>query len=85
MQQHLFIGGEWKEAQAYRTLKSPYSGEVIAEVAEATAEDANAAIQVASDAHAEMRAMSAQRRSAILEKLAETFESRRSAGAGIKE
>lgn len=32
MQQHLFIGGEWKAASSYTTLKSPYSGEIIAEV-----------------------------------------------------
>ncbi|MEC0236823.1 aldehyde dehydrogenase family protein [Paenibacillus kribbensis] len=83
MRQHLFIGGEWKAAQAYTTLKSPYSGEAIAEVAEATAEDAHAAIQAASDARAGMRAMPAHQRSAILEKLADLLEERRDEAALI--
>ncbi len=83
MQQHLFIKGKWQAAQAYTTLKSPYSGEFIAEVAEATAEDVNAAIQAASDARAEMRAMPAHQRSAILEKLADLLEERRAEAARI--
>ncbi|MEC0182356.1 aldehyde dehydrogenase family protein [Paenibacillus peoriae] len=83
MKQHLFIGGKWKAAQAYTTLKSPYSGEAIAEVAEATTEDAKAAIQAASDARAQMRAMPAHQRSAILEKLADLLEERRDEAARI--
>ncbi|MEK5547277.1 aldehyde dehydrogenase family protein [Paenibacillus sp. FSL L8-0689] len=83
MQQHLFIGGEWKTASSYTTLKSPYSGEVIAEVAEATPKDAKAAIQAASDARSEMRAMPAHQRSAILEKLADLLEERREDAARI--
>jgi succinate-semialdehyde dehydrogenase/glutarate-semialdehyde dehydrogenase len=49
----LFIGGEWRDAEATLPVEDPSTGETIAEVADATPEDAQAAIDAAADMRAE--------------------------------
>lgn len=67
--QHLYIGGQSVEAATYEPLHAPYSGEQLAEVASATAEEAEKAIAAAAQASAGMRRMPAHQRSAILYQL----------------
>ncbi|MFM9281546.1 aldehyde dehydrogenase family protein [Paenibacillus jiagnxiensis] len=83
MKRHLYINGRQVETKEYRTLRSPYSGEVIAEVAEAAAEDVDAAVQAAAEAKSAMRALPAHRRAAILEKLAVLLEERKDEAARL--
>lgn len=83
MKRHLYINGERVETKEYRTLRSPYSGEVIAEVAEAAAGDVDAAVQAAAEAKTAMRALPAHRRAAILEKLAVLLEERKDEAARL--
>ncbi|MCZ8515029.1 aldehyde dehydrogenase family protein [Paenibacillus filicis] len=70
MKKHLFIGGDWVEAGAYRPLFSPYSGEPIAEIAFADAAEVDRAIEAAIRARPRMARMPAHERAAILERLA---------------
>lgn len=83
MKQHLYINGQWKEAATYIKLLSPYTGEVIAEVAQADESDTDEAIQAAKAAAEVMAAMPAHQRSAILEKAASLLEERAEAMAYI--
>ena len=59
----LFIGGEWRDATGGGTLavEDPSTGETLAEVADATPEDAMAALDAAVDAQAEWAAHAAAR------------------------
>ena len=43
----LYIGGKWIHAKNYTELRSPYNGEIIAEVPAATEEEVELAIQAA--------------------------------------
>jgi acyl-CoA reductase-like NAD-dependent aldehyde dehydrogenase len=83
MKRHLYINGRQVETKEYRTLRSPYSGEVIAEVAEAAPEDVDAAVQAAAEAQSAMRALPAHRRAAILEKLAALLDERKQEAARL--
>lgn len=74
---HLYMNGVWKEASSYVELRSPYSGEKIADVAQADEADIGEAIRAASEAAAVMAALPAFRRSAILEKAAALLEERK--------
>ncbi len=38
LKKKLFINGKWQEAEKFTTLKSPYSGEVLAEIPSASLE-----------------------------------------------
>ncbi|WP_264738286.1 aldehyde dehydrogenase family protein [Cytobacillus firmus] len=67
MKQHLWIGGKFKETENYKALKSPYSGEVIAEVAMASPSDVKSAIGAADHARKIMAEMPAHKRAEILE------------------
>ncbi|MDQ0271982.1 aldehyde dehydrogenase family protein [Cytobacillus purgationiresistens] len=69
MQQLLWINGKREESQAYKSLKSPYNEEIIADVAQSSAEDVTNAIDAAAEAAKEMRAMPAHKRADILEKV----------------
>ncbi len=73
---HLFINGQWREAGEYAPLYSPYSGECIAEIAQATEADVDAAIQAAKEAGKIMAKMPASQRALILEKAAKIIEER---------
>lgn len=67
MKQHLWISGKFKETENYKALKSPYSGEVIAEVAMASPSDVKSAIDAADHARKIMAEMPAHKRAEILE------------------
>lgn len=67
MKQHLWIGGKFKETENYKALKSPYSGEGIAEVAMASPSDVKSAIDAADHARNIMAEMPAHKRAEILE------------------
>ncbi|MDO7908287.1 aldehyde dehydrogenase family protein [Paenibacillus sp. JX-17] len=81
--QHLWIGGQEHEAAAYTELRSPYSGELVAEVAEAGAAEVDAAITAAARAAGKMRAMPAHQRADILEQLAAKLHARREEAARL--
>lgn len=83
MKKHLYINGQWKEAASYTELASPYTGEVIAHVAQAGEADTDEAIQAAKAASAVMASLPAHRRSAILEKAAALLAERKEEMARI--
>jgi succinate-semialdehyde dehydrogenase / glutarate-semialdehyde dehydrogenase len=64
----LFIGGEWRDASGGATLpvEDPATGETIAEVADATNADADAALQAATDAFETWRNVAPRDRGDIL-------------------
>lgn len=76
MKKHLFINGKWKEASKYVNLYSPFSGEVIAEVAQANELETEEAIEAAKAATVAMAKMPAHARAAILEKVVAILEQR---------
>ncbi len=67
----LLIGGEWRDASGGGTLgvEDPATGETIAEVADATPEDAKAALDAAVSAQAEWGASAPNERSEILHRV----------------
>jgi acyl-CoA reductase-like NAD-dependent aldehyde dehydrogenase len=77
VKQHLFINGQWKNAARYSALYSPFSGEQVAEVAQADEDEVEAAIQAAQAAAKTMAAMPAHQRAAILDKVCEIMDSRK--------
>lgn len=79
----ILINGEWLETERYSPLRSPYSGEVIAEVPVATAEDVEQAIAAAEQAKKVMAKMPAFERADILETLARKLEERMDEAAKI--
>lgn len=83
MKKQLFINGEWREGTNYTDLKSPYSGEVIAQIPAATEAEVDDAIQSAHHAREVMAKMPAHQRSAILERLARLLEERADEAARI--
>src|SRR3954453_5466644 len=64
----LFIGGEWRDASGGGTLpvEDPSTGEALVEVADATPEDADAALAAAAGAQAEWAATAPRERGEIL-------------------
>ncbi|TMV45638.1 aldehyde dehydrogenase family protein [Paenibacillus mesophilus] len=83
MKKHLYINGRWKEAASYTELASPFTGEVIAHVAQADEADTDEAIRAAKAASVVMASMPAHRRSAILEKAASLLADRKEEMARI--
>jgi acyl-CoA reductase-like NAD-dependent aldehyde dehydrogenase len=83
MKKHLFINGEWVEAKQYVPLKSPYSGEIIAEVPSATVEEMDQALEAAYQARDTMAQMPAYKRAEILEKLYSLLKTRADEAARI--
>ncbi|MEX2462246.1 MAG: aldehyde dehydrogenase family protein [Paenibacillaceae bacterium] len=77
MKKHLFINGAWKEASVYTELYSPFSGELIAEVAQASELETDEAIQAAKAAAVKMAKMPAHERAAILDKVADLMDKRK--------
>ncbi|MTE23483.1 NAD-dependent succinate-semialdehyde dehydrogenase [Microbacterium sp. ZXX196] len=75
----LFIGGEWVDATGGGTLevRDPATNEVIARVADATAEDATAALDAAVAAQADWAATPPRRRSEILRRAWELVQERK--------
>ena len=75
----LFVGGEWIEATGGRTLpvEDPATAEVLAEVADATPEDAVAALDAACAAQASWAAVPPRERGDILRRAYEELVERR--------
>jgi succinate-semialdehyde dehydrogenase/glutarate-semialdehyde dehydrogenase len=71
----LFIGGDWRDASGGATLpvEDPATGETLCEVADATREDATAALDAAVAAQAEWAATSPNERSEILHRAFEAL------------
>ena len=71
----LFIGGEWREASGGATLdvEDPSTGETIATIADATPEDASAALDAAVGAQAEWAAHPPRERGEILRRAYEAL------------
>ena len=74
----LFIGGEWRDASGGGTLpvEDPSTGEALCEVADATPEDARAALDAAVAAQAEWAATPPRERGEILRRAWETLVER---------
>ncbi|MBB6636895.1 aldehyde dehydrogenase family protein [Cohnella thailandensis] len=77
MRQNLWIDGQWRESEGYTLLRSPFDGEVLAEVAQAGEAETRQAIEAAERAASAMARMPAHERSAILERVVRSMESRR--------
>jgi acyl-CoA reductase-like NAD-dependent aldehyde dehydrogenase len=76
-QYDLWISGEWRSAEQYEKLHSPYNGEEIAVIAQATPAEAAAAIEAAHQAYKSYRHMPAGRRSQILYSVADLIHKRK--------
>jgi succinate-semialdehyde dehydrogenase / glutarate-semialdehyde dehydrogenase len=74
----LLIGGEWRDASGGETLgiEDPATGETLCEIADATPEDAQAAIDAACEAQAEWGASAPNERSEILYRAFEALTER---------
>jgi succinate-semialdehyde dehydrogenase/glutarate-semialdehyde dehydrogenase len=78
VEKHLFIGGEWRDASEGRTLEveDPATGEALCEVADATPEDAKAALDAAVATQAEWAQVPAIERGEILRRAFEKLTER---------
>src|SRR5437762_10220812 len=74
----LYIGGEWRDGSAGETLpvEDPATGEALCEVADATPDDAKAALDAAVDAQADWAATPPNERAAILWRAFEALNER---------
>jgi succinate-semialdehyde dehydrogenase/glutarate-semialdehyde dehydrogenase len=73
----LYIGGEWRDgAEGTIPIEDPATGETVAEVADASVEDARAALDAAVDASAEWAATAPRDRGEILRRAFETIVER---------
>ncbi|WP_273126137.1 aldehyde dehydrogenase family protein [Bacillus weihaiensis] len=70
MKKHLWINGEHVEAKEYKSLITPYSKELLADVAVANEEEITKAIDAAENAFEKMRDMHAYDKADILNKVA---------------
>lgn len=83
MKQHLWMNGQYVEADNYQELKSPYSKELLAEVAIAGLDHVKAAVDAASEAIGKMNALPAHKRAEILQKTANLLAERKEEAAAI--
>lgn len=83
MQKKMLIGGKWQGAENYYELRSPYSGQKIADIPSATVEDVKAALASAEIGAATIRKMTALERSQILERVSDLFEAHKEECARI--
>ncbi len=72
----LFIGGEWRDAERKLPVEDPSTGETLVEVADATPEDAQAAIGAAAGMRAEWAASAPRERGEILRRAFELITER---------
>jgi succinate-semialdehyde dehydrogenase/glutarate-semialdehyde dehydrogenase len=72
----LFIGGEWRDTDATLAVEDPSTGETIAEVADATPEDATAALDAAVAVQQEWANHPPRERGEILRRAFETITER---------
>lgn len=77
MQQLLWINGKHKNTQTLKALKSPYNQEVIAEIAQASSNEVEEAIEAANEAAKKMREMPAYQRAEILESVVEQLKAQK--------
>lgn len=73
----ILIGGKWREAEESITIKSPYSKETLAEVASASAKEAEESIALADEAAGKMHRLSRFEISSGLQKIADRIEARK--------
>ncbi|TMK75254.1 MAG: aldehyde dehydrogenase, partial [Actinobacteria bacterium] len=68
VEKRLYIGGEWRDAsgEGALTVEDPSTGEALCEIADATPEDAKAALDAAVAAQAEWAATPPNERGEIL-------------------
>ncbi|MCM3595988.1 aldehyde dehydrogenase family protein [Metabacillus idriensis] len=83
MKQHLWINGQHMEASKYQELKSPYTDELLAEVAIAGQDQVKAAVDAASGAIRKMNALPAHKRADILLKTVQLLAERKEEAAAI--
>ncbi|MDF2683098.1 MAG: gabD [Brevibacillus sp.] len=77
MKKNLYINGQWVETAQYKQLTSPFTGDFIAEVAQADEQVADEAIQAAKEAAKTMAKMPAHERAAILDRVVILMEERK--------
>ncbi|WP_313134943.1 aldehyde dehydrogenase family protein [Anaerocolumna sp.] len=72
----LYIGGEWRDASDGATLKTynPATGELLAEIADASNEDVDAAVHAAKEAFVTWSKTTVAERAAILNKIADIID-----------
>ncbi|RUL50356.1 aldehyde dehydrogenase family protein [Lysinibacillus antri] len=83
MKKNLFINGNWEDGEKYSELKSPYSREVIAEIAQATKEQVNKAVDSAQETFNTMKGLSSFQRSTILDQLVNLLTTNKDKAAEI--
>lgn len=83
MYKQYYVNGEWKSAEKYSTLYSPYTKEIIAHIPQATHEEVEQAIEVADATKKQMAELTAYERAGILEHIAQLFNDNRQQAAEI--
>lgn len=83
MKKQYYVNGEWKTAEKYADLYSPYSKKVIAQIPQATLGEVEQAIDIAYNARKQMAELTAYERAAILENIAQLFMENRQKAAEI--
>lgn len=83
MKKQYYVNGEWKIAEKYADLYSPYSKEVIAQIPQVTLEEVGQVIDIAYKARKQMAELTAYERAAILENIAHLFMKNRQKAAEI--
>ncbi|MFJ7921062.1 aldehyde dehydrogenase family protein [Lysinibacillus fusiformis] len=79
----LWINGQWQDAKESYELKSPYNGEVIAQVAKASIQDVEQAIDGAQQAFLSFKKTTAYERAEILYKVVDLMRQRKEEFAEI--
>jgi acyl-CoA reductase-like NAD-dependent aldehyde dehydrogenase len=83
MKKELWINGKPVATEKYQALYNPYSGEQITQIAIASSQDVDKAIQAAEEATSIMKKMPAFQRSLILEKVSNLLEGKKQQAASI--
>ncbi|MBV7505626.1 aldehyde dehydrogenase family protein [Bacillus sp. sid0103] len=83
MKKQYYVNGEWKTAEKFADLHSPYSKEVIAQIPQATREEVEQAIDMAYNTRKQMEELTAYERAAILEHIAQLLIENRQKAAEI--
>lgn len=83
LEKKYYVNGEWKSAEKFVELISPYSKEVIAYVPQASREEVEQVIEVAFNARLQMATLTAYERASILEHISQLFLENREKAAEI--
>ncbi|WP_026566754.1 aldehyde dehydrogenase family protein [Bacillus sp. UNC41MFS5] len=83
MKKQYYVNGEWKTAEKFADLHSPYSKEVIAQIPQAIREEVEQVIDIAYNTRRQMEELTAYERAAILEHIAQLFIENRQKAAEI--